>query len=77
MYSFTYPYVYQLSGRINKTLGEYDMALGCKAENNIGNVLFSKMTYPIPKNMKSKVVYRVDCLDRIESIWKRIESKNE
>ncbi|KAG4069583.1 hypothetical protein HA402_005121 [Bradysia odoriphaga] len=57
------PYVPGLSERINKTLRPYDMALGCKAENNIGNAVFSKTKCPVPKQMKSKVVYRIDCLD--------------
>lgn len=57
------PYVPGLAERINKTLREYDMALGCKAENNVGNAVFSKTKYPIPKKMKSKVIYRIDCLD--------------
>ncbi len=57
------PYVPGLSQRINKTLREYDMALGCKAENNIGNATFSKTKCPVPKRMKSKVVYRLDCLN--------------
>ncbi|KAG4068036.1 hypothetical protein HA402_003942 [Bradysia odoriphaga] len=56
------PYVPGLSERINKTMNEYDMALGCKTTNNVGNV-FTKTKYPVPKSMKSKIVYRVDCLD--------------
>lgn len=57
------PYVPGLAERINKTLREYDMSLGCKVENNLGQTVFSKTKCPVPKNMKSKVVYRVDCLD--------------
>lgn len=38
------------------------MALGCKANNNIGN-LYTRTKYPVPTDMKSKVVYRIDCLD--------------
>lgn len=56
------PYVPGLSERINKTIRAYDMALGCKSENNVGN-LFSKTKCQVPKHMKSKVVYRVDCMD--------------
>lgn len=56
------PYVPGLSERINKTMKEYEMALGCKSENNIGK-LFSRTKCPVPKSMKSKVVYRVDCKD--------------
>ncbi|KAG4068983.1 hypothetical protein HA402_005644 [Bradysia odoriphaga] len=56
------PYVPGLSERINKTVREYDMALGCKSENNVGN-LFTRTKYPVPKDMKSKVIYRIDCLD--------------
>ncbi|KAG4072949.1 hypothetical protein HA402_006629 [Bradysia odoriphaga] len=57
------PYVPGLSERINKVVREYDMALGCKAENNIGN-LYSRTKYPVPNDIKSKVIYRIDCLDR-------------
>lgn len=56
------PYVPGLSERINKTMREYNMALGCKTVNSIGN-LYSKTKYPMPKDMKSKIVYRIDCLD--------------
>lgn len=56
------PYIPGLSERINKTMRQYNMALGCKTNNNVGN-LYTRTKYPIPKNMKSKVVYRVDCKD--------------
>ena len=56
------PYVPGLSERINKVMREHNMALGCKASNNIGN-LYSRTKYPIPKDMKSKVIYRLDCLN--------------
>lgn len=57
------PYVPGLAERINKVLRCHDMSLGCKAENNVGNTVFSKTKCAIPKEMKSKVVYEVDCLD--------------
>lgn len=56
------PYIPGLSERINKVMREHNMALGCKANNNIGN-LYSRTKYPVPNAMKSKVVYRVDCLN--------------
>lgn len=56
------PYVPGLSERINKVMREHNMALGCKASNNIGN-LYSRTKYPVPKEMKSKVIYRLDCLN--------------
>lgn len=56
------PYVPGLSERINKTLREYDMSLGCKSDNNVGN-MFTRTKCPVPQSMKSKVVYRVDCLN--------------
>lgn len=39
------------------------MALGCKTENNIGNVLFSKTKCPVPLKNKSKVIYKLYCLN--------------
>ncbi|KAG4076727.1 hypothetical protein HA402_002014 [Bradysia odoriphaga] len=56
------PYVPGLSERINKSLRDYDMALGCKVENNVGQIL-TKTKSAVPKLMKSKIVYRVDCMD--------------
>lgn len=55
-------YVPGLWERLNKTMREYNMTLGCQASNNIGNV-YSRTKYPMPVDMKSKVVYRIDCMD--------------
>lgn len=54
------PYVPGLSERINKNLREYNMTLASKSYNNIGK-LYTRTKYKIPKEEKSKVIYKIEC----------------
>lgn len=54
------PYVPGLSERLKKVLNEYNLTLSCKTTNKIGD-LYTKTKYKVPKQLKSKVVYQVNC----------------
>lgn len=56
------PYIPDLSERLNKSLKNHNMALGCKTVNNIGN-LYIRTKYKIPDMINSKLIYRIDYLD--------------
>lgn len=54
------PYIPGMSERLKKVLRPYDLSLGCKNENNIGN-LYTRTKYKVPVKDKSKVIYRINC----------------
>lgn len=56
------PYIPGLSELLKKSLNPHGLMLSCKTTNKIGNI-YSKTKYKVPKELKSKVVYQVRCLD--------------
>ena len=56
------PYIFGLSDRIKKLLGNFGLCLSCKADNTVKQ-LYSKNKYHLPLPKQSNLVYRIRCLD--------------
>lgn len=54
------PYIPGLSERVKKVLNKHEMILSTKTTNKVQNI-FTRTKYMIPKQNKSKLVYRVGC----------------